>query len=87
MILGRVVFKIGLGSSQMRGRVVRHVLHGLEPIIGISELGHDEGIVWIGRVVAILKPMLVACQAAVNFDTFGVTKALEQVPSIGERGE
>jgi hypothetical protein len=44
----------------MSGGVVRNVLHGLEPVVGVAELGNDQGIVRVAVKTGELEPMLVS---------------------------
>ena len=63
--------------------MVRHMLHGLEPIVWVSELGNDKRVVWIAVVTRVLKPMLVACQLGLDLD--GMIKAVRQVAANKKR--
>lgn len=56
---------------------MRYMLHGLEPVIGVSELGNDKRVVRIAVVTRVLKPVLIACQLRLDFD--GMIKATRQV--------
>lgn len=57
--------------------MVGNVLHGLEPVVGVSELSNDESFVGIAVGRRILEPVLVTGQLGSNFD--GMTETLLQV--------
>lgn len=55
-------------KGQVGGGVVWHVLHGLEPVIGISELRNDQRVVGVAIVAGVLKPVLVARKFRFDFE-------------------
>lgn len=67
-------------ECQVRRRVVGHVLHGLEPVVRVAELGHNQGVVWVSVVGRVLEPVLVTSQLSSNFNR--VIEAITQMSVV-----
>jgi len=61
----------------MSGGVVRDVLHGLEPVVGVTELGNDQSVVRVAIKARELEPMLVASEF--GFDRYRMVETRAQV--------
>ena len=77
LLLYYLVYVPYIPILHMIGRMMGNVLHGLEPIVGVSKLRKDQGIMGVSIKIGILKPMLVASEF--NFDGKRMIKAFAQV--------
>lgn len=66
-----------VAKGQMCRCMMGNVLHSLEPIIGIPELGNDKSVMGISVISRILEPVLVTSKLGLDFN--GMVKALAQV--------